>query len=99
MTITKGESRLFPCLRSSARPQAAAFGRPLWSGGVQKVLLFSVLAVACLAVLRTVPLLLVPYQLDYGEGLMLEGGMRVRHSQALYPNPNAFPIVLHDWGH
>jgi hypothetical protein len=40
----------------------------------------------------------LPYQVDYGEGLMLEGALRVRQGQALYPAPSGLPVVLHDFG-
>jgi hypothetical protein len=40
----------------------------------------------------------LPYQLDYGEGLILEGAIRVRDGLPLYPNPLGPPIVLHDFG-
>jgi len=29
---------------------------------------------------------------------MIDGGLRIRHSQPLYPNPFAFPVVLHVYG-
>ena len=64
----------------------------------EKTLLLAVLAGGFLAILWSIPLIGLPYQIDYGEGLMLEGAMRIRHSQPLYPNPFGFPIVLHDWG-
>ncbi|MBI1740958.1 MAG: hypothetical protein HY233_05255 [Acidobacteriales bacterium] len=64
----------------------------------ERVLLLAVLVGGTLAILRSVPLILLPYQIDYGEGLMLEGATRIRHSQPLYPNPFSFPIIVHDWG-
>ena len=39
-----------------------------------------------------------PYQIDYGEGLMLEGALSLRHGQPLYPVASELPIVLHDFG-
>jgi hypothetical protein len=72
--------------------KSSSFVRPEW------MLLLTVLAGGLLAILRSVPLIALPYQIDYGEGLMLEGALRIRHAQPLYPNPFAFPIVLHDWG-
>src|SRR5262249_6226297 len=51
-----------------------------------------------LVILNCVPLIATPYQIDYGEGLMLEGALRVRHSQPLYPDPYQFPVVLHVYG-
>ncbi len=53
---------------------------------------------AVLAILACMPLIGSPYQLDYGEGLILDGALRIRHSQPLYPNPTAFPTVLHVYG-
>jgi hypothetical protein len=64
----------------------------------EKTLLVCAVLGAFLAVLRSVPLIVSPYQIDYGEGLMLEGALRIRHSQPLYPNPFAFPVVLHEYG-
>ena len=61
-------------------------------------LLACVVVGAFLAILSTLPLIVTPYQIDYGEGLMLEGGLRIRHAQPLYPNPFAFPVVLHEYG-
>ena len=63
-----------------------------------KLLLLSVLAGACLAVVSAARLARVPYQIDYGEGLVLEGALRLHHSQPLYPSPLAFPVVLHEYG-
>jgi hypothetical protein len=40
----------------------------------------------------------LPYQIDYGEGLMLEGALRVRQGQPLYPVLSGLPVVLHDFG-
>jgi hypothetical protein len=39
-----------------------------------------------------------PYQIDYGEGLMLDGALSLRQGRPLYPVPSEFPIVLHDFG-
>src|SRR5258707_6435714 len=63
-----------------------------------KVLLLTVVVGAVLAILRCVPLIALPYQIDYGEGLMLDGALCIRHSQPLYPDPFAFPVVLHVYG-
>jgi len=63
-----------------------------------RALLWAVLVGALLAVLRCVPLISLPYQIDYGEGLMMEGALRLHHSQPLYPAPFAFPVVLHVYG-
>jgi hypothetical protein len=64
----------------------------------ERVLLLFVLAAAFLALLPSSRLVGVPYQIDYGEGLMLDGAMRLRHSQPLYPDPFRFPVVLHVYG-
>jgi hypothetical protein len=40
----------------------------------------------------------LPYQVDYGEGLMLEGALRIRQGQPLYPAPSGLPVVLHVYG-
>lgn len=62
------------------------------------MLLVCVVVGALLVGLRTVPLIASPYQIDYGEGLMLDGALRIRHGEPLYPNPFGFPIVLHVYG-
>ena len=64
----------------------------------ERVLLVCVVLGTSLVILQSVPLIVSPYQIDYGEGLMLEGALRIRHSQPLYPNPFAFPVVLHVYG-
>lgn len=64
----------------------------------ETLLLLSVLAAACLAIASAVRMAAIPYQLDYGEGLVVEGALSIRHSQPLYPNPFAFPVVLHEYG-
>jgi len=57
-----------------------------------------VLAVAFLALRQSSRFIGVPYEIDYGEGLMLDGAMRLRHSQPLYSDPFRFPVVLHVYG-
>jgi len=64
----------------------------------ERVLLICVVLGAFLAVLRSIPLIISPYQIDYGEGLILDGALRIRHSQPLYPSPFAFPVVIHVYG-
>ncbi len=39
-----------------------------------------------------------PYQIDYGEGLMLEGAQSLRQGRPLYPAVSELPIVLHVYG-
>ncbi len=68
------------------------------SGKPEKMLLLVVLVGGLLAISGSVPLIVQPYQVDYGEGLLLDGAQRVRHSQPLYPDPFAFPVVLHVYG-
>ena len=63
-----------------------------------RLLLFSVLAGACLAVLSAARLVAIPYEIDYGEGCILQGALCIRHALPLYPNPFAFPVVLHMYG-
>jgi hypothetical protein len=56
-------------------------------------------ALGALLVIRCIfPLIISPYQIDYGEGLMLDGALRIRHAQPLYPDSFGFPIVLHVYG-
>jgi hypothetical protein len=64
----------------------------------EKTLLVCVLLGVSLVILWSFPLIFSRYQIDYGEGLMLEGALRMRHSQPLYPNPFSFPVVLHVYG-
>lgn len=64
----------------------------------ERMLLVCVVLGAMLAGLRTIPLIATPYQIDYGEGSMLDGALRIRHAQPLYPNPFGFPVVLHMYG-
>jgi hypothetical protein len=64
----------------------------------ERTLLVCVALGTFLVILRSVPLIVSPYQIDYGEGLMLDGALRIRHSQPLYPNPFAFPVALHVYG-
>jgi hypothetical protein len=66
--------------------------------GAERLLLACLLAGALLVILRSAPLVVSHYQIDYGEGLMLDGALRILHSQALYPNPFNFPVVLHVYG-
>jgi hypothetical protein len=64
----------------------------------ERVLLLFVLAAAFLALLQASRLIGLPYEIDYGEGLMLDGAMRLRHSLPLYSDPFHFPVVLHVYG-
>jgi hypothetical protein len=64
----------------------------------ERVLLLFVLTGVFLTLLRSPRLISIPYEIDYGEGLMLEGAMRLRHSQPLYSDPFRFPVVLHVYG-
>lgn len=73
--------------------------KPIFSlPSAEKLLLGSTVLAAMLAIFWSAPLIFSPYQIDYGEGLMLEGAMRVLHSQPLYSNPFVFPVVLHVYG-
>lgn len=64
----------------------------------EKTLLVCIILGSFLVILWSVPLIASPYQIDYGEGLMLDGALRIRHSQPLYPNPFVFPVILHVYG-
>ncbi len=63
-----------------------------------KLLLLAVLAAAGLVVISAAQLVRTPYQIDYGEGLILDGALRIRHARPLYANPLAFPVILHVYG-
>ena len=39
-----------------------------------------------------------PYQLDYGEGVVLAGALRVAQGQSLYPPVKGVPYVIDPWG-
>jgi hypothetical protein len=39
-----------------------------------------------------------PYQIDYGEGLLLEGALSLRQGRPLYPAVSQLPVVLHVYG-
>ena len=39
-----------------------------------------------------------PYQLDYGEGVVLAGALRVAQGQSLYPPVKGMPYVIDPWG-
>jgi hypothetical protein len=64
----------------------------------ERMLLAFVIVGTLLTILRSVPLIVSPYQIDYGEGLMLDGALRIRHSRPLYADPFAFPVVIHVYG-
>src|SRR5664279_3007019 len=51
-----------------------------------------------LVIFHCLPLIATPYQIDYGEGLMLDGALRIRHAEPLYPSAFKFPVVLHVYG-
>ncbi len=64
----------------------------------ERLLLGCLVLGAFLVIHWSAPLIVSPYQIDYGEGLMLDGALRILHSQPLYPNPFTFPVVLHVYG-
>jgi hypothetical protein len=82
----------------STRPDLRPVAKSFKSTQTETLLLLSVLAAVCLAIASAVRMAAIPYQLDYGEGLMVEGALSIRHSQPLYPNPFDFPVVLHEYG-
>src|SRR5215831_18407771 len=85
-----------PSIADQRQPdQTAATKSPKRS---ERILAGFAVAAVFLTLWQVVPLILIPYEIDYGEGLMLDGGLRIRRSEPLYPNPYQFPIVLHDWG-
>ena len=64
----------------------------------ERLLLICLVLGTLLVILRSLPVIVTPYQIDYGEGLMLEGALRIRHSLPLYPDPFVFPVVMHEYG-
>jgi len=40
----------------------------------------------------------IPYQIDYGEGLLLEGAIRLTRNLPLYSDPRHFPVSIHVYG-
>jgi hypothetical protein len=83
---------------TSANSNASLIRRFVSLLPAEKLLLLCVVLGASWVILRSIPLIVSQYQIDYGEGLMLEGALRLRHSQPLYPDPFVFPIVLHVYG-
>ncbi len=53
---------------------------------------------ALLAIGETVVELRRPFQMDYGEGVILNSAVRILHGQPLYPDPHAYPTVLNPYG-
>jgi hypothetical protein len=51
-----------------------------------------------LAIGETVLELRRPFQMDYGEGVVLNSGVRITQGQPLYPDPHAYPLVLNPYG-
>jgi hypothetical protein len=41
---------------------------------------------------------LIPFQIDYEEGNILNAGLRILHGQTPYPSPGSFPYVLNPYG-
>jgi len=87
-----------PVLARFGRRSAIRVKEFLTGMKADKLLLLSVLIGACLAMVSAARLLAIPYEIDYGEGAMLQGALSIRHSQPLYANPFAFPVVLHMYG-
>ena len=42
--------------------------------------------------------LLMPFEIDYEEGNILNSGLRITQGQALYPAPGTFPYILNPYG-
>jgi len=40
----------------------------------------------------------IPYQLNFAEGVILNGVQRVMEGQALYPASREFPVIIHQYG-
>ena len=64
----------------------------------KRMLLLAVLAGALAVAAHVVPVIRIPFQIDYAEGMMMEGALRLRHSQPLYPDPTTFPVIFHEYG-
>jgi hypothetical protein len=64
----------------------------------EKTLLVCVLLATFLVILPVVSLIASPYQIDNGEGVMLDGALRIRQHLPLYPNPFTFPVILNVYG-
>jgi hypothetical protein len=64
----------------------------------EKLLLISVLVGVIFVIVQSISLINSPYQIDYGEGLMLDGALRLQQGQPIYPDPHTFPVVIHVYG-
>ncbi|MGD0212933.1 MAG: hypothetical protein ABSB87_06855 [Terriglobales bacterium] len=64
----------------------------------EKTLLICVLLATFFVILPSVSRIANPYQIDNGEGVMLDGALRIRQHLPLYPNPFAFPVILNVYG-
>ena len=65
---------------------------------LERFLSFCVGVGALLAILASCYVASYSYQIDYGEGTLLEGALRVREAQPLYPVPSGLPVVIHVYG-
>jgi hypothetical protein len=79
-------------------PDADVSGKNSGPRRAERLLLCCIALSAFLVILTSAPLIASRYQIDYGEGLMLDGALRILHSQPLYPNPFSFPVVIHVYG-
>lgn len=57
-----------------------------------------VLVAVAMVVVHCIPLWVTPYQIDYGEGLILDGAISLQQHQPLYPDPQGLPVVIHVYG-
>ena len=64
----------------------------------ESILALCIIAGSACALWQSIDEIRLPYQIDYGEGLMLEGAARLVHGQPLYGDPRCFPHQLHVYG-
>src|SRR5579864_5205768 len=62
------------------------------------VLLMCVAVAFVLALAQSMHEIRIPYQIDSGEGVVLEGAVQLTHAQPLYPPANQFPYTMRVYG-
>lgn len=77
-------------------PPAAHRGQP--SARAESLLLVCVVVGVLLAVGQSIHEVRIPYQIDSGEGVVLEGAGQIVHGQRLYPRADQFPYPMRVYG-
>jgi len=61
-------------------------------------MLATIVVAAAIAVWHYIRVIQQPFQMDYGEGVILNAGERIVQGLKPYPDPNAYPSVLNPYG-